>query len=49
LAKAVVKAGTLGSTALPPSAKATQAGPPKSRFTVIDNAGAINLAKTDAL
>ncbi|KAJ7460809.1 hypothetical protein FB451DRAFT_1341485 [Mycena latifolia] len=45
LAKSLVQAGQLGSAALPPAAGATKAGPDGARFTLIDNVGALALAK----
>lgn len=45
LAKSVVTAGRLGSSALPASAQATQSGKEGATFTVINNPGAIALAK----
>ncbi|KAJ6561089.1 hypothetical protein DFH09DRAFT_921316 [Mycena vulgaris] len=45
LAKSLVKAGHLGSTALPPAANSTQAGSDAARFTLVNNAGALALAK----
>ncbi|KAJ3717747.1 hypothetical protein C8R42DRAFT_151534 [Lentinula raphanica] len=45
LAKAMAKAGSLGSASLPPVARATQAGKENASFTVVGNAGAIALAQ----
>ena len=47
LGKAIVRAGALGSDALPPQAEATKEGPENARFTVIGNRGANNLAKAE--
>jgi hypothetical protein len=44
LAKSIVRAGQLGSAALPSAVGATQAGPENARFTLIGNAGALALA-----
>ncbi|KAJ7089835.1 hypothetical protein B0H15DRAFT_839432 [Mycena belliarum] len=44
LAKSLVKAGQLGSSALPPAAGATKAGKDDAQFTLIGNAGALKLA-----
>ncbi|RDB18567.1 Oxidoreductase HTATIP2 [Hypsizygus marmoreus] len=46
LAKSVVAAGKLGSAALPAAAKAAKAGKADAQFTLIDNAGALALAKS---
>lgn len=43
LGKAMCRAGILGSSALPTSAKASEAGTDGARFTVISNAGSIAL------
>ncbi|KAG5635164.1 hypothetical protein H0H81_012176 [Sphagnurus paluster] len=48
LAKSIVRAGTLGSAALPKSANAKTEGKEGATFTVIDNAGSLNLAKPAA-
>lgn len=48
LAKSIVRAGTLGSLALPKSANAKTEGKEGATFTVIDNAGSLNLAKPAA-
>ncbi|KAJ7102978.1 hypothetical protein C8R43DRAFT_1047469 [Mycena crocata] len=45
LAKSLVRAGELGSSGLPPAAKATQEGKDGARFTLINNAGALALSK----
>lgn len=45
LAKSIVLAGRLGSSALPAAANATKAGKEGEQFTVVGNAGAISLAK----
>ncbi|KAF7317831.1 Oxidoreductase HTATIP2 [Mycena kentingensis (nom. inval.)] len=45
LAKSLVAAGVLGSSELPPAAHANKAGRPDAPFTLIDNAGALGLAK----
>ncbi|KAF5379504.1 hypothetical protein D9615_006483 [Tricholomella constricta] len=44
LAKSIVAAGKLGSSALPASVRATEEGKEGTSFTVIDNAGALALA-----
>ncbi|KAG2143780.1 uncharacterized protein EDB93DRAFT_1154730 [Suillus bovinus] len=45
LAKAIVKAGALGSTNLPPAAGATKAGQEDAWFTLIENKGALALGQ----
>jgi oxidoreductase len=46
LAKAMLKAGHLGSEGLPKEARATKAGPAESQFTLIVNSGALALGKS---
>ncbi|KAK2462761.1 hypothetical protein APHAL10511_005279 [Amanita phalloides] len=48
LAKSVVKAGIVGSSALPKSANAKTEALEGVKFTLIDNAGAMNIAKEGA-
>ncbi|TDL26625.1 hypothetical protein BD410DRAFT_783713 [Rickenella mellea] len=45
LAKGMRLAGQLGSSALPPSAQASRAGPSNAQFTLIGNSGALALGK----
>ncbi|PPQ78691.1 hypothetical protein CVT25_010712 [Psilocybe cyanescens] len=45
LGKAMAEAGRLGSEALPPAVRPIQAGKNSAKFTAINNAGAIKLAK----
>jgi len=47
LAKSIVEAGVVGSSGLPDVARATQSGSDGAKFTLIDNAGAIAMAKKD--
>ncbi|KAJ3718626.1 hypothetical protein DFJ43DRAFT_1098005 [Lentinula guzmanii] len=48
LAKAMAKAGSLGSASLPTVARATQEGKEGASFTVIGNPGAIALARSES-
>lgn len=45
LAKSLVKAGRLGSEALPPVALSKTVGKEGAKYTLIENAGALGLAK----
>ncbi|KAG2345892.1 hypothetical protein BDR05DRAFT_95269 [Suillus weaverae] len=47
LAKAIMKAGTLGSSGLPPAVGATKAGQEDAWFTLIGNKGALVLGQTE--